>query len=446
MLGGKLAATALGVVQIALVTRFLGKAQFGLFVLITSAAMTVQQLLSIRVWEWITVQFVGPYEARDATHAGAAVRAGLALSGTLSAASLAILAGLAPWIADEFLDGRVSVGVVALYGAVFAANWSHDTCQSVLRIANQFPFLATQNVVAAFTRCAVLGGLAVGFGTLEAIIAGQVAIEVVMGAWMLWRASRAYTTHFGEPWWRRHEHSPSIWRSVRDNRNLLLAGSLLDTLKLLTGRTDILILGWFRTPDEVGLYQAAYKFADMVMQLAGPVTQVAFAEVARLTAVGESDAVIRFIKRTAALGLAAALMAGVVFSVGSDILVWAVYGKEYADSADLLKVLAWSQFWLVGIALQPAFASVRKLHWGLTMYALLNTAKLGLVLWFVPIQGALGLAVADVVYKAMVPVVFPCYLRRIRGALDSQAVAQNASSHDQPPVAPSPASRGQHGA
>lgn len=412
LVAGQLGAALLGLVQVAVLSRTLGKDAYGGLVLIITAALTVRQLLSVRVWEWTTKDYTHALEHGDASRAAFVIKSGLWTSALVNGLAFLLLCAASPLVERYFLKGQAEATLVIAFGGTFVGSFVYDTCFAVLRSAGLFRYLALQGLVVALTRVLVLGAAALSSHALERVVIAYVLFELAAGSWILLKTARVFSSRFGTPFWRLT--TPSFIAALRHNKRLLLFGSLLDTLKLATARVDILLLGYLASPSAVAVYQAAYNFVEGLNRVTAPVSLVTFSELSRSAAHGDGAAFMQTVRRMCFWGLGAGVILGPTLFVCAPILVQVVYGSEFADATVVLRALAVTVLWFGVIWMQPAFASAGKSHWGLEVIGISSVLKLGLLFWLVPLHGAFGLGLSNAVYQLIPLVLMPWYLARLR--------------------------------
>jgi O-antigen/teichoic acid export membrane protein len=412
MVAGQLGAALLGLVQVAILSRALGKEGYGSLVLISTAALTVRQLLSVRVWEWTTQDYTHALEHGDANRAAFAIKSGLMTSALVNALAFVLLWAASSLVERHFLKGLVEARLVIAFGGTFVGSFVYDTCFAVLRAAGLFRYLSLQGLLVALARVIVLGAAALSSHELERVVLAYVLFELGAGTWILLKTARVFTTRFGAPFWRLP--TPSFVAALRQNKRLLFFGSLLDTLKLATARVDILLLGYLASPSAVAVYQAAYNFIDGLNRLTTPVSLVAFSELSRSAAHGDGAAFMQTVRRMCFWGLGAGAILGPTLFATAPLLVGVVYGSHFADSVPVLRTLAVTVLWFAVIWMQPAFASAGKAHWGLEVIGVSSVLKLGLLLWLVPLHGAFGLGLTNACYQLVPLALLPWYVARLR--------------------------------
>lgn len=114
-------------------------------------------------------------------------------------------------------------------------------------------------------------------------------------------------------------------------------------LQIFNQQSDILLLGWLVTAQDVGLYKVAAQSATVVVFLLDGLNLVLAPQVSRLNVLGDRSALQRLITLSARFSLALALpLGGVLMFAGDDILS-AVFGEEYRRAHAALVILCAGQ-------------------------------------------------------------------------------------------------------
>jgi O-antigen/teichoic acid export membrane protein len=180
---------------------------------------------------------------------------------------------------------------------------------------------------------------------------------------------------------------------------------------LVYARVDGILLSWLRGYEAVGLYNAAYKFVNLVVAVPGIVNFVLFPLMARI-AEDRQTAQAVFQKSFDYLMLAALPLA-----VGTTLLaprvVAVVYGPGFEAAAVPLRILIWAaalmyvtktcRYLLVAGGQQAAF---------LLLMVAGASANILLNLWWIPRAGIVGAAWATLATEAMTVAVSYLVVRR----------------------------------
>lgn len=216
---------------------------------------------------------------------------------------------------------------------------------------------------------------------LHALAAG---LAFVAGGWMLVRALPAQMRTALVP-----TYQARAWIAAA------IPLALVSGAALITQYTDVLVVGIFRTPDEVGIYRTAALSATSVAFGQQVVAAVVAPQFARFHATGETARLQRVVTASTRATLLLTAPAVLAVALGGGWFLGQVFGAEYVDASAALSVL------LVGQAVDALVGPVGMLlmmtgHEGDTAKGTLVGAGANVVLnlVLVPRFGAVGAAVA----------------------------------------------------
>src|SRR5262249_30273709 len=145
-----------------------------------------------------------------------------------------------------------------------------------------------------------------------------------------------------------------------------------------------------------------------------PITMVAFADLAKLGAAKQGKEIVRVAGKLSLLALAVTLPACTALYLLAPSLCHLIYGSGYPHTPSLPQLLSYSLLWLTGLWMLPSFVSIGKPMWGLEVVGTFTAIKVVLLFVLTPSHGATGVAIANLVYSLVVPVLLPIYYLRMR--------------------------------
>lgn len=390
---GKAIGTVLGLLTVGIMTRYLGQAGYGYYTTI----MGFLQFFGILVDFGLTLttaQMLGHSQWDEKRLFGNIL--------SLRIVSAVVFLGVAPLLAMLFpYPAFVKTGIAICTLSFFFMSINQiflGFFQKHLALAYA-SFAEIANRV--FLLAAIVLSIQLNFG-LFGILVAVVLSNLVQCAFLLWPAHRLQpiTLAFDKAIWR------DIWQQTWP-----IALSI--ALNLLYLKTDILVLSVFRSPEEVGLYGAAYKVVDVLTTFPVIFAGILLPLLTRFWQGGDKQ---RFAQLTqqgfdAMSMLAWPLVFGTLF-VGGDVMA-IVAGEPFRASGFLLQLLIWASAVIFFNAVF-AHAIVALKRQRSTIWAYGITAIVGVAGYLVaiPLYGALGAAVMTVVSEALVAaLVFGLYVK-----------------------------------
>lgn len=293
----------------------------------------------------------------------------------------------APWIAGALDQPRLEALLVVL-GVTLPLQAGMNVHEAVLRRSMLFRSMALRTLLAALAGGAVGIGMAfAGFGHWS--LAGKGLVEAAAGALLTWRAS---------PYRPGRAISRASWNELFGVARHLLLARVID---LLNTRLDSLIVGTRIGPAALGLYSAAQRMHQTMME-------ALFATVNRVTLPAFAQLGDEPERRQHALLRLGALCSFFSFPLFAAVALLAeplmvlLFGEPWRGAAPML-----SAFAIVGVLTSvTSFNSPMIVAAGRTDYILLLTAANGGVnaigFWIGAQWGALGVAIAYAVRAYLV--------------------------------------------
>ena len=205
-------------------------------------------------------------------------------------------------------------------------------------------------------------------------------------------------------------------------RKAVIPLALISGLQLINSYADLVILGIFRSDEEVGIYRAVFQVAILVIFGLEALNQVVQPHFARLYRQGEHDRLQRLVTTSARSILALALPPVVLFVFfGGDLLAWA-FGDAFRAGALALTLLAVGQLVNAGMGSVALLLNMTG-HERDTVVGVAAAAALNILLNMVliPPYGMEGAAVASVLALSLWNVLLFC-LVKLRLDINSTAL------------------------
>jgi O-antigen/teichoic acid export membrane protein len=160
----------------------------------------------------------------------------------------------------------------------------------------------------------------------------------------------------------------------------------------LTGRVDVLIVGWLTDPASVGFYRLARSVSDPLAALATPVSQVVFPEISKLATERDVDGIRRLTRRVRQLAVVLVVPACVLTTLLAGWAIPAVFGESFAPAVPLVRIMVWQLLWIPYVWVSALLLSLGRARTVAAMSALDAAIYVVLLLVLVPAFGVTGAA------------------------------------------------------
>jgi len=375
-----------------LVARWLGPELYGVAALVMSVPSLVYTFFDARSAE-ASVKYLSEFHARgERERAAAMCRLGYFIDFGIALVSFSAVLLIAPWASRTIVRRPELSWLMMLYAAAFLPRSLRGTSYAVMAVQGFFPTIALIDTVTT----AIQVGLVVGF-----VLLGWGVVGVVWGNTL---AMTIAGLLYGVPAWRLMERSwgrigwSKSWSLLKGYRReifrFLVYNDLTALLGLLTKQLDLVLLGYFRGPMEVGWYKLAKNVTGSVAYLVSPLQSVAYPRFAALAGL-EQQRLLK--KKVRDFALKVGIPMGLVALVGGEAalsLIPTMVGAQYTPAVGAARfLLIGFSLWLAFFWLRPLFlARAAVKEWSLFIFLLSMLTLSGWVL-VVPFYGYMGMSV-----------------------------------------------------
>lgn len=356
LLGGRIAAGAISLIYLGMVTRGLGPGNYGVLVLISFYVLLVGSFVVMQGWHTL-VRYGG---ARLVAEDSAGFRRLFAFTARIELFSgmvaIAIAIGLSHWAGRWFGWPEEFSGFAALYSLAIVASM-HSTPSAVLNLFNRFDLLSVQQIASPLVRLAGAsiawwshGGLR---GFLIAWLLGSIA-EGSIDWWLALREMNRRGLLVGAWRWPSGigaEH-PGLWKFLLTNNVEL---SVSDAANRITP----LAVGAVLNPAAVGLYHLALRVGTVMAHPVHALSRTVYPELALLAARGDARALRRLVLRTGGIAMAGGILVTLIFAAFGEPLLRALGGSAFAGGYRVLLLIALARtFELLGFPFNAALVAL----------------------------------------------------------------------------------------
>ncbi len=375
-----------------LTARLLGVVGAGYVGIITQFASNINRLTSFRMGE-LVVSYIGEFDAKGRNrHAAAVFKAAILAEVGSSLIAFTLVVALAPLGARIFAHDPGLTGLFIFYGLSVLANLMYESGSGLLQYFNQFRTIAIATVVQSLLTLLLIIVVFIVDGGIESVVlaylVGKIVLAVSISGAALWHAR----AQWGTGWWRAPLSLLSDRR--RDLIRFAVSTNLSGTLKLVTRDSEMLWLGAFSTPLQVGYYKIAKAITNVLITPVTPLIRTTYREVAREVA-SRNWKNVRYILRSGSVISAAwTLPASLGLAIFGQWFI-ALYGLEFLPTSYInllillvgvivVNIFFWSQLVLLPLGL-PEYPT--------KVLFLVAVLKVSGTILLVPRWGATGMAV-----------------------------------------------------
>jgi O-antigen/teichoic acid export membrane protein len=380
LFAGNVCKIGLGVATSAIVFRALGPGSAGRLAL-TLSLVGLFSLIGEFGLRDAAVTFIARALPANPARAHSVSRTFLLVKLALSTFAGAVAYFAAGWMAALFYPDADVAGLIQLGAFSLVTGGLLGFALTILEARQAFAAISVSSLLQAVVRALLILVL---YTFREINLVTLVALEALVPLVVFFYSLRFIPKSFYRLRAPFLEHLPALFHFTK----WIAVAAIASTIFL---KLDVLLLGYFRPPAEVGWYAVALALVGRLDVLKNAVLTTAFPDATRRTDAAELRAFIRQSLRVT--GLASLLVAPLLF-IGSALIVW-IYGTTYApaQSAFIPLLLAF----LCGLNAEPLAYVLYALNrplWIARMDLFLLAFHFGLNVMLIPLGGIVGAAFA----------------------------------------------------
>ena len=330
--------------------RALGALEFGRITLVWSVVGVAHLLVDVRAWEAVT-RYLSEFTSRQQPAlALATLKLALLAEGVVALLGFGLIWLASGWVSTRLFNDASLRPLILLGAGTLVVSAFDRTARAVLRVFDRFGALGLCSAIeAVLSLLLVIVAVVVG-GRAKGVLGAHLAAAAAGAILLLAVAAREIRARL---WTAR---ASARFSAVSRYRHEMLAfvghSAVRASLKVLTRRFDLILLGHFRSPAEVGMYGAALRLAQVMEEISDPLYFAAFPQLARAW-VEARDEFFRLLRAMAA-GLAVLTSAVVaVGAVAAPFIVALTLGPTYAAATEPFRLLLFA----TGVAVATLWAT-----------------------------------------------------------------------------------------
>lgn len=274
---GTAVATVGQMVQIALMTNFLGLKAYGQFALVVACIAVASRFFDVQVGS--TAVAYASKTRDDAEATSGIFRFSYLVDGFAGLAGYAVVAAIAPLIADHLVGGHGPL-LFFVYGLTLLTATVETTSLAILQFLGEFKKILWVTILREILRVALLSAFLGRFDSLSGAVVALVIVETVFVAAVVLVSGKAFDRSYALTLRRaRSWPRPDVRRSML---RMIFHTNFITYAKLVSSQAPTILLGAFRGPVDVGAFKVAMALAAGVGKPADPAWAAALPRLSQL--------------------------------------------------------------------------------------------------------------------------------------------------------------------
>jgi len=350
----------LSLAQGILVARWLGAELYGTAALVMSYPGLVYTFFDARSSQ-ASVKYLSEFHAQeDKEKVLATCKLGYTIDGAIALIACLVIFVTAKWAALNVVHNPEVVGLIIVYGAAFIPRGLVGTSRAVFSTLGKFPLMAGLDALTTCLRVVLVLALVLSGWQVAGVVWGNAIAMVGTGliyGVMGWREIRSRWGQFP---------IRGKWQALKVRQREILSFLGYSNLDALVGmlpkQLDVLLLGFYRNPTEVGYYQLAKRLVNIASYLVSPLQSVTYPQLSRLWI--ENKEALR--QRVGKLALQIGLPLGLTLLLTGTMVLPAIlpvlFGEDYIPAIAATQILlVATAIWLMFFWLRPLYLTMDKI-------------------------------------------------------------------------------------
>ncbi len=195
------------------------------------------------------------------------------------------------------------------------------------------------------------------------------------------------------------------------SKHFILAGLMVS----IYGQTDKLMLKQMLSEADVGYYATATTINGMWCFILAAIIDSLYPRIMEAYKAKDEEAFIRKNRQLYAIVFYVSMGVAVLFNIFADLAVYILYGKAYMSAAMPLRIISWyTAFSYLGVARNAWIVSKNRQKHLIKIYVTAAVGNVILNLFFIPVWGASGAALASLIAQILTGFLIPFFIKDLR--------------------------------
>jgi O-antigen/teichoic acid export membrane protein len=388
-------------VQGIIVTRTLGTSLYGVLAVVMTFSGLIKAFLSFRTYEPLTRYLVEYKHKNEQLLLEKLFGSAILINFATSLLAFTVIVAAAPLAARFIAGGEKSILIYWIYGATVLWTFLDATWYSVARDLKYFKLLAVLPVIfAALQLLGIVLLWQMNLLNLMWLVVIYLLIRfgqfMVNGVFLIWKLHTVYQISVLNINWRQCVTKRSDLSEFWTFMNITYLSSMVTTL---VKNGDILILGYYRTDEEVGLYRLAKNLVAIIQSVGGTLASVIYQDFNEMLAAKNFAYIKKLLFKLSKLWVPI-ILGGIILGILiSEPIIHYVYGNQFVAAFIPFSILLiGSGATLILFWTHPMVLAMDDYSYNLKFLSIICGASFLSMMMVVPFGGVIGLSI---VYSMM---------------------------------------------
>ncbi|MDD5431752.1 MAG: oligosaccharide flippase family protein [Candidatus Omnitrophica bacterium] len=326
-------------VQALIVARLLGVSDFGLLALITVYVVIINQVVDFRIRETV-VKYVSEFLVKnDKQRLWATIRLCYFIDISTGVLAFLLVISTAGLAANYLFHRPDTQGLISFYAIILLFSTVDGTCLGILTVFDKFLSLSIYSMISTLVKFILVISFLSYSRSIHSVLTAYIIGSFLSSLILIYISIKTIRNSF---WHKGIKGGLSLLSGRKaEITKFLLNTNINELLTLFTKNIDVLILGYFRMPLEVGYYRLAKNFVEAITLVSAPVSTAIYPQISKLWSSNKIKELKILIKRATILLAGITLPIAVLLFFFSGVIIQYFLGVSYLPAAQSIRIMLW---------------------------------------------------------------------------------------------------------
>ncbi len=330
MFGGDIATKAFRLLIILILGKMLSPNEYGQLFEAMAVVLVISELIDVRIGEAVT-KFATDYLVKNQKNkALSIIKIGYLVDALLGILCFCIIMLIGDIVAQKVFHGHIYSKLIKIYALAPLLSTVNSTSLAIIQTFKKFKIMSIFNASSAFARLIFPVGLA-SFG-LEYIMFGYVLAAFIPAVCLLVVVLKFLRAEFS------NIKTSNIMPEMKKILPFTFHTTISVTFKSVIRQMDVVLLGFFKSPEIVAYYKIALAYVNILGFVTGPVGTVIYPTLTSLWAEKNVLLYRKILKRISNIMIFASC-AGAAVMVIAGPYIFRIWKQIYLNSMPAIRIM-----------------------------------------------------------------------------------------------------------
>lgn len=330
--------SAVNFLEVMVLARVLGLETFGLLTIVIAYVGIVNLFLDFWVWEF-AVKYVGEFlQRKQMGHVLSTIKLSYIVDILTGLVAFFVSIALASLANDIFIKSPDGLDLVLIFSFSLMFSTANTTSEALFRVFDRFRTITfVKSFESTLKLVFVLTALYLGYG-IKGVLFAYVVVSFLGFVLRQILVNRMLRESGLDCWF--SSKLSLLSNKLKEMSWFLLNTSFNSTLRIASeGRMAVLVLGYFFSGDQAGLYRVARSVIKITNRIADPINETIFPRLISMSTASLYSRFVEIVKYATNNLLKLVIPVSIVILLFAEYFIGLVFGDQYIAASNTMRIL-----------------------------------------------------------------------------------------------------------